>query len=299
MSEPSFEALCAPPRAHFAFYWSSVVLFFVFIAIHNFASILAIVPMIIVSHGAHEAVHGTLVPRSIRGIIIRKASEWVGFAILGQSFILMRWSHRLHHKEGRRRVENTIEQAPYIYKRNGRLKYYLLLAGGAAVYYEIAAYLYPLAGEKYHILSRKFRNRHYRTKEYLFCQLSVLILNVCFYSVGGKYFFAVKLMFLIYWGMGQNVAHYGLAVNDSWSGVIASRTYRGPRWLEFILFRAGFYHLEHHVLPMIPGPNLAHSLVKVRLNEKLNDERSVIPGTLSQYIKDYFVQFAGPIRQRR
>lgn len=296
MSMVKNNILKSPPIINFALYWGGIVAVVLLQFGPGLLPILAIFPMIIVSHGSHEAVHSTLVPHKFKYGIVNKLSRWAGFAILGQNFLLMQWSHRLHHKSGRRRFEDTIEQAPYIYNRSGTASYYFLLLGAAAVYYELAGYIYLIVGSKYHILTRQFRSRYYRNWEYSIGQFSVLLVNVVLYVVGGWKFVVVKLLFLAYWGMGQNVAHYGLPVQNSWRGQVASRTYRGPKWLECLVFGAGFYHLEHHLFPSIPGPRLGHEEIAQQARLKLGAEYPT-PASLADYIGHYFNQLKGPIRR--
>ena len=216
--------------------------------------LLAIFPMIIVGHGAHEAVHSTLVPCKLQNGIVNKLSQWVGFAILGQNFLLMQWSHRQHHKSGRRRPEDTIEQAPYIYGRSGTLSYYCLLLGAAAIYYELAGYIYPVAGSKYHILSRQFRPKYYRNSEYLFGQATVLLFNIALYAIGGWKFVVVKVVFLAYWGMGQKCCSLWPSSSRFMARPNRCKDVSRPHVARSVGFSRGFLPLGTPSVPVDPRP---------------------------------------------
>lgn len=299
MNGLQINSLRNPPVGHFCLYWACVGAAILLLIAPGFLPILTIVPLIIVSHGAHEAIHGTLVPTTFQSKALTALSQWTGFAMIGQNFLLMQWSHKQHHRFGRQRAEDTIEQAPYVNSSYGTLAYYCLLCGAAAVYYEIAGYLYPLFGDRYHILSRDFRKSHYRCPRYIFGQLAVLFTSVALLAIGGWKFVLVRLMFLLYWGMSQNVAHYGLQVHDSLLGRTASRTYRGPAWVEALVYRTAFYHWEHHLFPFIPGPHLNNPLVAAEAGQRFAPINSPTPSTWRGYLSDYFGQLRGPIRSGR
>lgn len=260
---------------------------------HSFYWPLVILLMIIVHHGTHEAVHDTLVPNGSKHTSLASFFAWVGFAVLGHNYILMRWSHQVHHRYGRRKREFTIDGQALTFGRLGTVWYYLCLLGASSIYHELAGYLYPVLGDKYHILSRRFKKRYYRNYAYLMAQAGVLVMTLSLFWLGGTRFLICKLIFTLYWGAFQNVAHYGLEINSGPESRLAARTYRIPRVLEFLIFRAGVYHLEHHTFPRVPGLNLSSPVVLKALEEEVGF-CPVPKRGLMRYLGDCLKQYRGP-----
>jgi fatty acid desaturase len=100
------------------------------------------------------------------------------------------------------------------------------------------------------------------------------------------------VMFAVYWGMSQNVSHYGLAIGGE-KAVFASRTYAVGRVVHFLFFGSVFSHLEHHVMPRVPGVLLADKDVAISVAAKVGSVRTRHFG-LGQYARHITAQLQGP-----
>jgi fatty acid desaturase len=278
--------------ASFVLYWIALIAFIILLALRNHWSLLAFPFLIIVYHGTHEAVHGTLFPSGLASKKVARAAAFVsgclGFAVVGHNFLLLRWSHSLHHSLGRSEEEYTLDGRARKGGRFGRAKYYLNLLGFNCLYHELIGYLYLAIPSKYHILDRRFKPWSFQNGLYAFCQVGVFGLTLTLLFLGKGYFIACRLLFLIYWGMMQNVAHYGLEHGS----VHAARTYRVNPILEFVLFKAGYRHVEHHAFPGIPGYCLDDAYVQTELPKMIGFVPQPRKGTLT-YWKDVLSQFRG------
>ena len=249
---------------------------------------LCLCAMIVLHHAGHEAVHGSLWPaRSKR---LNAVSGWLAYAVLGQNFIFMRWSHQSHHRYGRADPEYTID---FNSAAKSRVHYYLCLLGASNLYHELAGYIYPLTEPRLNILTRRFKPSYYRNFKYLSGQCFVLAVNIALWWAAGLDWLFCKVLFTVYWGIFQNVSHYGLPTGTYHGSRHAARTYRLPMVIEFFLYRAGMYHLEHHYLPSTPGLRLNHESVQRHVQTKLGGPIEV-RGGLFTYIGDALRQFAGP-----
>lgn len=249
--------------------------------------------MIIVHYGTHEAVHGTLFPSNHKRHLLNSISGFIGFSIFGQNYIFMRWSHMAHHRFGRTDSTYTIDGKNARSNIIDLVWYYSSLLGASCLYHEIAGYLYPLLGDKYHILTRRFKKCYYYNLKYLTFQTGVFLVTILLIYVGGYKFLICRLAFMIYWGIFQNVAHYGLEIGDYKHAHLAARTYRLPSIVEFLMFRGGAYHLEHHAFPFVPGPHLNSKEVQIKLREKLGFIPVPKVGFFV-YVFDCLKQFGGP-----
>jgi fatty acid desaturase len=278
--------------ANFVVYWIAIIAAILLLALNSPWSLLALPCLIIVYHGTHEAVHGTLFPGGLaRNGLSRAAvfvSGWLGFALVGHNFLFLRWSHGLHHSLGRTHEDYTLDGRA---KNGGRLakaKYYLNLLGFNCLFHEVVGYLYLVTPSRYHILDRRFKPWSFPKALYPVCQLGVLAVTVGLLFLAGPYFVACRLLFCIYWGLMQNVAHYGLEHGS----VHAARTYRVSPILEFLLFKAGYRHVEHHAFPGLPGYCLDDVNVQNELVRVIGFRPEPRKGTL-RYWKDVLRQFRG------
>jgi hypothetical protein len=277
----------------FGVYWIAMLSAVLLLVLHEPLSLLAVICLIIVYHGTHEAVHDGLVPR-LAGLkrsrdVITFVSAAAGFALVGHNFLLLRWSHGLHHSMGRLDPSGTIDGKAAGATGFARLRYYLNLCGFSYYAHELIGYLYLIAPSGYHILDRRFRPWSYPFGLYPFVQLLVAATTVSLLYFGGGYYIACRLLFGLYWGLMQNVAHYGLEHGS----VFAARTYRTHPLLEFLLFKAGMRHIEHHVFPLVPGYCLDDPRVQSGLARILGFAPKPKMGTLAYY-KDVLRQIRGP-----
>lgn len=279
-----------PPLSNLVLYWFSILSVPFLFLLEGYYFLLVPFLMIIIHHGTHEAAHNTLVSKRRFGKLFAFISGVSGFAILGHNFIFLRWSHMSHHRHGRSKIEYTIDGMAKKLK-NGKVYYYLSLFGASYIYHEIAGYLYPIVGDKYHFLSRRFKKKYYRNKSYYLCQLMVFGFTVGLFWLGGLKFLFCKCCFMLYWGAFQNVAHHNLDIGDYEHSNIASRTYKLPSLIEFLIFRSGPYHLEHHAFPWVPGPKLNSPIVKERIIDKLGSYPN--KHGWKQYIYDTLIQYKG------
>ena len=290
MSVPIVCGRIRAPWANFLLYASAIVLLPLCLVSHSWLFLTCVPCMIVIQHGCHEAIHGTLSP--LRAKWINNLAGWLGFAVLGQNLILMRWSHITHHRYGRLDADLTIDQSA---AAESRIHYYLCLLGASNVYHEVAGYIYPLFEPHFNILTRRFEPRYFHNWHYIVGQIFVLVVNIELWMVGGWKWLCCKLVFTLYWGAIQNVAHFGLKTGYYPGSRIASRTYRFPGIVDFILFRAGSHHLEHHLFPHVPGPRLDDSRIAEALRSRLG-RSAAIRGGLVAYIKDVLAQYKGPHR---
>ena len=253
---------------------------------------LAVICMVILHHAGHEAVHGSFSRPGSRAI--NDLIGWVAYGTLGQNFILMRWSHMTHHRFGRLKKEYTIDRSE---ASQNKIQYYICLLGGSNIYHELAGYLYILIGKnRAHILTRRFRPSYYLNLRYVSGQIVVLLLNMTLWIFGGWKFGLCKVAFTLYWGATQNIAHYGLEVGRFPGSRHAARTYRIPKLLNFLVYGAGPYHLEHHLFPRIPGLRLSSQAVTRGTNALSQFPSSTRRGGW-QYLMDCFAQYRGPISE--
>jgi fatty acid desaturase len=253
--------------------------------------------MLIVYHGTHEAVHKTLVPKPFGPDWLRRAvaftSGYVGFAVLGHNFLLLRWSHGIHHRDGRRTPGVTIDGAARTGGWPAKLKYYAGLLGFSHLFHELLGYLYLVCPAKYNLIDRSFKPWKYRGLLFLWCQVGVLATTAVFFYFGGWYYAVCRLAFMIYWGATQNVAHYGLEIGVGDHPELIARSYRVNRVVNYLLFGAGYYHLEHHAFPSVPGLRLQDAAVRHHLTEHYGITSPPKVGLLS-YVADVARQYRGP-----
>lgn len=259
---------------------------------------LGAVPLLIVAHhGAHEAVHGTLVPNCGTWRELQKAlafwSGVVGFGLVGHNFLLLRWSHMFHHACGRAHRECTIDESEDKRGASGRLRYFAGLLGVVYLYFELAGYLYLVVPAKWRLLDDSFRPKRYRNHLYLWAQLVVAAITTSLLFYGGVWFVFCKALFMMYWGLTQNVAHYGLEIGNTVHPELVSRTYRISRLWNAALFGAGYYHIEHHAFPRVPGLQLHEPGIRDALAARLGFRIRPRVG-LPAYIRDVLNQFRGP-----
>ncbi len=277
-----------------------ITLFFFLIKVNYF--FIGVFSLLVVYYGTHEAVHGNLSPiySTKYKRTINEISGILGFSLVGHNFILLRWSHLAHHRYGRSEIEYTIEgNAHLMSKPKGLIFYYLNLFGLSCLYYEIAGYLYPIFGTKLKFMDKKFKKTYYRNLKYLLIQIFVFFVTlVLIIKLGVVKFLIIKLSFMIYWGMSQNVAHYGLPIGKYENSHLAARTYRVNFLIEMLMFGAGTRHLEHHAFPNIPGSSL-HSK---KISEELHKKYSITPTPIKgfhNYMRDFFLQFYGPFMNKK
>lgn len=282
----------SPPFSGLFLYWGSILLIPFLLQLETLWFLLAFPLMIIVHYGTHEAVHGSLTPGK-KHSLFSLITGFAGFALFGHNFIFLRWSHLAHHRYGRTEREYTIDGRSENSGKLGLVEYYLMLFGASCIYHELAGYLYPLLGDKYHILSRRFKRKFYRNWAYLLIQTGVFLVTLFLLIIGGWKFVFCRFLFVLYWGAFQNVAHYGLEIGKYENAALAARTYRLPKILEFLMFRSGVYHLEHHAFPNIPGIQLNNPAINDKLKAKLNFSPEPIIG-LHRYLLDVLRQYQGP-----
>jgi fatty acid desaturase len=253
----------------------------------------ALVPMVFVYHGTHEAVHDTLVPRWLLPTRTRRVLAdllgTLGFSIVGHNYLYLRWSHRQHHAFGRLDATHTIDGKLSDQHSFPNLRYYACLAGFNCYLHELSGYIYALIPAEYNIVDRRFDPSLFPYKLYLITQTCVLTVTVALFYFGGVYFLVCRILFSMYWGMMQNVAHYGLEHGS----MHAARTYRVASLLEFLLFKAGFRHVEHHACPGVPGYCLDDPRVTVLLRRRIGFCPAPKIG-ISRYVGDVLRQLRGP-----
>jgi fatty acid desaturase len=290
---PAFDA----PMRGLCLYWLSISMALLLISKGGLLCLMAAPLLIIIYHGTHEAVHDVLWPKSLGSPSFRRyfafMSGVIGFAIIGHNFIFMRWSHSLHHSHGRDHAINTIDGAASLGGKAATIKYYLGLVGLSYIYHEIAGYLYLISPRKYHILDRRFNPARYKQYAYVLTQSVVLVVNYYLWSLGGLEFAIVKGILMLYWGMTQNVAHYGLEIGCTDYPALICRTYRVSPVLNFLLFGAGYHHIEHHAFPRVPGLCLSNPGVIDALGARFKI-RPRVRGGLAVYLRDVLNQFRGP-----
>lgn len=275
-------------------FWSAIFGVIWLVSLKEWVSLLSVPLLIIIHHGTHEASHGTLIPKTWPyWRRLNFISGCVGFALVGHNYLLMRWSHSRHHLCGRRQKNCTIDMSDLNDGLLGRVRYYALLLGVSAVGHEVAGYLYPLLPRSSNLLDRGFNTCANRRGLYILCQLYVLVATAFLVWSGGFFFLLCRITFLPFWGMGQNVAHYGLEVGQGDGSYIAARTYRVNPLLNFLFFGAGFYHAEHHAFPEMPGLLLWHPKVQQTLENRYGFELLPKHG-YRNYLRDMLQQLCGP-----
>ncbi|MBD2212749.1 fatty acid desaturase [Nostoc linckia FACHB-104] len=254
--------------------------------------------MLSLHYGCHESVHSTLIPRTWKGSTRANfILGCIGFAVFGHNYLLMRWSHNYHHICGRLHRNCTIDMTDGNRGIIGRVSYYFSLFGASAVVHELAGYVYPFLPARAKSLAPWFQNKNFKSKLFVKCQLLVFFITLLLIYLGGFYFLICRLLFLPLWGLGQNVAHYGLPVGQGEFPEFSARTYRVNSFISFFLYGGGFYHFEHHVMPNVPGLLLWHPSVSAQIEARLGF--SPLPQIgLSNYLKDIFRQFSGPYLQK-
>ena len=290
-----------PPLWGVVWYWCALVCATVLILQGDGWSVWAVPFLIIVHHGTHEAVHGVLVPSggkwSGHWKKLAFVSAVLGFGIVGHNFLLLRWSHMFHHAYGRVHRECTIDESDNKRGVAGKIKYYAGLTGLVCLYYELAGYLYLVVPRRWRLLDDGFRPKRYRNKLYLWTQLGVAAITVTLIVLGGTWFIICRAIFMLYWGMTQNVAHYGLEVGKTAHPELISRTYRVNGLWNAALFGAGYFHIEHHAFPKVSGLRLNQLLIREALVAKLGFETRPKYG-LTTYMMDVLNQLRGPFAER-
>jgi len=275
-------------------YWTALIFSVFFLTQDSLLSLIGVPFLVIIHHGAHEAVHGTLVPKKWYGSKrLNELSGMLGCALVGHNFLLMRWSHAFHHEFGRLEPEFTIEQSSRNVGWLGRVRYYLQLFGASALMHEVAGYFLPFFPEYSKYLEGGGTDNVFRSGKYLACQVVVFLLTIFFITSGGWYFLLVRSFFLVFWGVGQNVAHYGIFACPIKGMEIAARSYRVNKFMTFLLFGASFYHVEHHAFPTVPGLLLSNSQVLDAFKRAYGFEPNYKIG-INSYLKDVWKQFNGP-----
>lgn len=289
----SIRVALKPPIGYFAMYCIACCVIPASMFLPSYFIPMTLIAMICVHHGTHEAVHGTLYPAEGRHVTANLLLGAIGFANFGHNFIFLRWSHMAHHRYGRTKRDGLLVlDGDYSRSgRRGRLFYYASLLGQACVTHELVGYLY-LFNSRFHLLPRSFPKSCHDNPSYWAIQLSTALYTMLLFVLGGWKFLVCKSLFTLYWGAFQNTAHYGLeygSANDKY----ASRTYRVAMWYECLIFRSGTYHLEHHVLPNVPGPCLDHPDVQQRVTAIVGFKPEPVCGLLT-YWGDCIRQFRGP-----
>jgi len=281
-----------PPVKNFILYCVACLAIPITLVLPIYFIPITLLAMICVHHGTHEAVHGTLYPAKGRHSKANLLFGSIGFANFGHNFIFLKWSHMAHHRYGRSRGDEfyTLDGEFAKSGKRGKLWYYASLFGQACVVHEIASYLYLLNG-KFHLVTRKFPRSCHENPSYWSIQAATFLYTVFLFGIAGWHFVLCRLLFTMYWGAFQNTAHYGLDYGHP-DDRLASRTYRVARWYEGLIFRSGTYHLEHHVLPSVPGPCLNAPEVQQEVARILGFKPTPVRGLLN-YWKDCLAQFKG------
>jgi len=260
----------------------------------NGLNLLCLPLLIVLYHGTHEAVHDTLIPF---GIPARRPLAAllgiVGFALLGHNFYLLKWSHNQHHTFGRIAAESSLDGPHRAILLRDRVMYYLGLLGVVSFLHEFAGYWYLIPGSHHFPLFPGFRPQRYSLRFFV-AQLTVLVMTAFLIIQSHGWYLVTRGLFAVYCGTMQNVSHFGLEIGSGPHPELAARTYRLPRMIEFLLFRAGFYHVEHHAFPQIPGLHLSNPVIQDRLFETYGIQPRVSFG-FRRYVLDAFRQFNGPV----
>lgn len=260
---------------------------------HPIAAVL-IWPMLF--HGTHEQIHASLFVGQLRSSRLRRVfSQAVGVfgsAHFGQNFFVIKRAHLEHHIVGRSgQPHGLIDHRLEVYGKWERLFYYAEVLG-------LNYWAYWAAGLIFIISPAAFSKCFFRIKlrqsiPVLLGQIvviSTLLLQIT--VMGWILFLIAHVLFSVYWGLAQNMAHYGLEIGGSNSRV-ASRTYALPAVINFLMFGSVFRHLEHHVLPRVPGPLLGCPGVQLEVARRLNGSTYPI-GTAKDYVKSMFGQLRDP-----
>lgn len=276
------------------FFWLEIIILLYLFSLQNSYTFLSIPLMFLLNAGGHESVHNTLIPKTWKNSNqINFFSGCIAFALLGQNYLVMRWSHLTHHLAGRIHKEVTIDMTDDNRGIAGKIRYYLYLLGASALQHEIIGYLLPILpnrsdSDKSFLLKRI----NHKSKLFVRCQLFVLAFTLFLFYLGGIHFLACRILFLPLWGIGQNTAHYGLPVGKGKFPEFTARTYRVNSIVNF-LFYGSFYHFEHHVMPKMPCLLLWHPSVHDQIQSKLGFSPRIEIGFI-QYLRDSFRQFLGP-----
>jgi hypothetical protein len=179
----------------------------------------------------------------------------------------------------------------------GYVKYYALLFGLGSFLHEIAGYLYVVAPAAWIPLDIRFVLGRRGIVRYALSQFALFLLVTWFFIEGGRYYIVCRILYGIYWGVTQNVAHYGLEIAESEASVIAARTYNVNPLLTFLCFGSVFRHLEHHAFPALPGPVLGQPAVLLALQNSSGIRSRPKNGFLA-YVRDAMRQLYGPTARR-
>lgn len=283
-----------PPVSGVVVYWVAVASAAASLYYGGWACLPALAAMVVVYHGAHEVVHGTLIPKCGRWAGGRSSHAAIagilGCALFGHNVLLVRRSHSAHHACGRLRRDCTIDASCAALGWPGVLQYYLLLGGLGCLLHELAGYLYLVTHRvpiPIRFCPRRYGRLYWITQALVFAVTCVFILRA------GWAFVGTRLAFAAYWGLTQNVAHYRLEIAESALSLVAARTYRVNSLAELLLFGSVFRHLEHHAFPYLPGPTLRDPSVTALVAERLGIEPRLRHG-LSAYLGDIVQQLRGP-----
>lgn len=277
-----------------ALYWAAVAASFFTLTRGSLLALLSLPLLLIVHHGSHETFHGSLIPgdwpaaRQLNGL-----SGLIGCTLIGHNFILMRWSHMSHHACGRLEPEFTIDQSSRNRGLIGLMRYYIHLVGASSVMHEFTGYLLPCIPTCSRYLDGGGGDLIFRSWRFLLVQAIVLAMTVVLLLTGGWYFVLSRALFHVVWGLGQNVAHYGISARFEPGMEAAARSYRVNAAMSFLYFGANFRHAEHHAFPNIPGILLSHSRVAAAFQEIYGFELDYRHG-MREYFKDMARQFKGP-----
>ena len=246
-------------------------------------------------HGGHELLHLSLFRRR-RGMGPgRIATEVVGaatFAIFGQNYFLVRSAHLEHHRIGRREMKRGLLDRPA--GRSSALEvatYYASLLGKNYWGYVVAGPIFLLSPRIY---QRCFHRVGLRRTVAVLAAQTVVVSWWTFNLLGPHAigFALAQVVFSAYWGLSQNVAHYGLALGGA-RAKYAARTYEVPRWVHFAFFGSVFRHTEHHVFPHVAGSLTDEPSLRNAAASMLACDWPPPRGAI-QYLYDLLDQFRGP-----
>lgn len=275
----------------------AVVGAYVFLLVGDLYTLASIPFLVVLYHGGHESIHGTLITKwgklGSQRAQLNLLAGILAYAPVGHNFLLVKRSHQAHHWCGRLSKSCTIDGGLSDHGITGHIRYYALLLGLGCFLHEIAGYLYLFLPSRWVPLDIKFDPQRRNMRLYAFCQLIVAGLTLTFLFRGGVYFLICRFVYAMYWGFTQNVAHYGLEIGDSKDSRYAARTYRVSPILNFVLFGSVFCHLEHHLFPFLPGHNLSAQTVGQKRNEVLSVSISPRQGLMA-YASDFYRQLKGP-----
>lgn len=228
-------------------FWAVLIIFIFGFALSAKILPLAVVALIIISAAAHEAIHCNLFD-SAWGNRLYAA---IAYGVVGHNAAIISGSHSLHHIYGRTPdVRFIVENRRPRGSLYGFFEYYGLLLGTGYYWNILGGYASIfLWGRRKYFYASDGVSYWYA----IFCQSVVLSVHVGAISFLGWWYVVAVLMYGVYWGLSQNLPHYGLAMTDDVILRHAARSYSVPPILHFVFFGAIFSHLSHHVFQDTPG----------------------------------------------